>query len=157
MTTFKRDFSFNQDIIGVVARNVRKYRKMAGITQEQLAIDIGVSNDFLRRFETTFGKEGMSLNTLYKISIVLNIPMDKFFIEYEFNKSMYKTVANNIKKYREQKGLTTKELSNYTEIKEEYLNLLETKPDNCTISIYDLYKISVILETSIEKFFIEIS
>ncbi|MCX4254326.1 MAG: helix-turn-helix transcriptional regulator [Bacilli bacterium] len=81
MTTFKRDFSFNQDIIGVVARNVRKYRKMAGITQEQLAIDIGVSNDFLRRFETTFGKEGMSLNTLYKISIVLNIPMDKFFIE----------------------------------------------------------------------------
>ena len=54
---------------------------MAGITQEQLAIDIGVSNDFLRRFETTFGKEGMSLNTLYKISIVLNIPMDKFFIE----------------------------------------------------------------------------
>jgi transcriptional regulator with XRE-family HTH domain len=95
MTTFKRDFSFNQDIIGVVARNVRKYRKMADafscglltllisspITQEQLAIDIGVSNDFLRRFETTFGKEGMSLNTLYKISIVLNIPMDKFFIE----------------------------------------------------------------------------
>jgi ribosome-binding protein aMBF1 (putative translation factor) len=41
--------------------------------------------------------------------------------KYEFNKSMYKTVANNIKKYREQKGLTTKELSNYTEIKEEFI------------------------------------
>ncbi len=81
MTTFKRDFSFNQNIIEVVARNVRKYRKMAGITQEQLAIDIGVSNDFLRRFETTFGKEGMALNTLYKISIVLNVSMDKFFEE----------------------------------------------------------------------------
>lgn len=80
MTTFKRDFSFNGDIIGVVARNVRKYRKLAGITQEQLAIDIGVSNDFLRRFETTFGKEGMSLNTLYKISVVLNVSMDKFFV-----------------------------------------------------------------------------
>ena len=81
MTTFKRDFTFNQNIIEVVARNVRKYRKMAGITQEQLALDIGVSNDFLRRFETTFGKEGMSLNTLYKISIVLNVSMDQFFIE----------------------------------------------------------------------------
>ncbi len=81
MTTFKRDFSFNQNIIEVVARNVRKYRKLAGITQEQLALDIGISNDFLRRFETTFGKEGMSLNTLYKISVVLNVPMDKFFIE----------------------------------------------------------------------------
>lgn len=81
MTTFKRDFSFNQNVIEVVARNVRKYRKMAGITQEQLALDIGVSNDFLRRFETTFGKEGMSLNTLYKISVVLDVSMDKFFIE----------------------------------------------------------------------------
>lgn len=81
MTTFKRDFSFNQNVIEVVARNVRKYRKMAGITQEQVALDIGVSNDFLRRFETTFGKEGMSFNTLYKISVVLDVSMDKFFIE----------------------------------------------------------------------------
>ncbi len=81
MTTFKRDFSFNRNIIEVVARNVRKYRKIAGITQEQLAIDIGVSNDFLRRFETTLGKEGMSLNTLYKISVVLDVSMEKFFEE----------------------------------------------------------------------------
>lgn len=81
MTTFKRDFTFRDNIIEVVARNVRKYRKMAGITQEQLATDIGISNDFLRRFETTFDKEGMSLNTLYKISIVLNVSMEKFFEE----------------------------------------------------------------------------
>jgi len=81
MTTFKRDFVFRDNIIEVVARNVRKYRKMAGITQEQLALDIGISNDFLRRFETTLGKEGMALNTLYKISIVLNVSMEKFFIE----------------------------------------------------------------------------
>lgn len=81
MTTFKRDFCFNQNIIEVVAKNVRKYRKLSGITQEQLALDIGISNDFLRRFETTKGKEGMALNTLYKISIVLNVSMDKFFVE----------------------------------------------------------------------------
>ncbi len=81
MTTFKRDFVFRDNVIEVVARNVRKYRKLAGITQEQLALDIGISNDFLRRFETTYGKEGMSLNTLYKISVVLNVSMDKFFLE----------------------------------------------------------------------------
>lgn len=81
MTTFKREFNFNQSIIEVVAKNVRKFRKLAGITQEQLATDIGVSNDFLRRFETTLGKEGMSLRTLYKISIVLNVTMDQFFID----------------------------------------------------------------------------
>lgn len=81
MTTFKRDFIFRDNVIEIVSKNVRKYRKLAGITQEQLALDIGVSNDFLRRFETTLGKEGMALNTLYKISIVLNVSMDKFFIE----------------------------------------------------------------------------
>lgn len=81
MTTFKRDFIFRDNVIELVAKNVRKYRKQVGITQEQLALDIGVSNDFLRRFETTLGKEGMSLNTLYKISVVLNTSMDKFFTE----------------------------------------------------------------------------
>ena len=81
MTRFKRDFIFKNDIIEIVAKNVRKYRKIAGITQEQLALDIGVSNDFLRRFETTKGKEGISLTTLYKISVVLDETMDKFFQE----------------------------------------------------------------------------
>ncbi len=81
MTTYKRNFNFNMNIIEVVAKNVRKYRKLEGLTQEQLATDIGVSNDFLRRFETTLGKEGISLNTLYKISVVLGVTMDKFFEE----------------------------------------------------------------------------
>ena len=81
MTTFKRDFTFRDTVSEVVARNVRTYWKMAGITQEQLATDIGISNDFLRRFESTFGKEGMSLNTLYKISVVLDVSMEKFFEE----------------------------------------------------------------------------
>ena len=62
-------------------QKIKEKKSQYNLTQEQLATDIGVSNDFLRRFETTFGKEGMSLNTLYKISVVLNVTMDKFFIE----------------------------------------------------------------------------
>ena len=79
MTTFKRNFNFDNDIIKTVAINVRKYRKLAGITQEQLAVDIDMSYDYLRRFESQRGKEGLSLKSLYKISIVLDIPMNKFF------------------------------------------------------------------------------
>lgn len=76
MTTFKRDFSFlDKDDI---KKNIRKYREEAGITQEQLAIDIGISPDYLRRFETNNGKEGLSIHSLYKISVVLDIPVDKF-------------------------------------------------------------------------------
>lgn len=78
MTTFKREFDFEENLNTIVSKNVRKYRKLAGITQEQLAIDIGISADYIRRFETQDGREGISLKTLYKISIVLNTPLDKF-------------------------------------------------------------------------------
>lgn len=79
MTTFKRNFDFDKDIIKTVSKNVRKYRKLAGITQEQLAVDIDMSYDYLRRFESQLGKEGLSLMSLYKISVVLGVPMNKFF------------------------------------------------------------------------------
>ena len=79
MTKCKRDFNFNENIIEVIAYNVIKYRKLNGITQEQLAIDIGVSPEFIRKFESTKGSEGLSLLSLYKISVVLNTTMDKFF------------------------------------------------------------------------------
>ncbi len=79
MTKFKRDFNFNENIIEVVAYNVIKYRKINGITQEQLAIDIGVSPEFIRKFESTKGSEGLKIINLYKISIVLNTSIEKFF------------------------------------------------------------------------------
>ncbi len=47
------------------------------------------------------------------------------------------------------------ELSNYAHISKEYLQKFELADTNMSISIYDLYKISVILETSIDKFFDE--
>ncbi|MBR4178479.1 MAG: helix-turn-helix transcriptional regulator [Bacilli bacterium] len=83
MTRFKRDFDFNENIIEVVAYNVIKYRKLNKITQEQLALDIGVSPEFIRKFESTKGSEGLSLLSLYKISVVLNVSIDKFFESIE--------------------------------------------------------------------------
>lgn len=79
MTTFKRYFYFDIEIRKKISLNIRKYRKIAGITQEQLALDIGVSYDFLRRLEFKEGKVGCSIDTLYKISVVLNTRIDKFF------------------------------------------------------------------------------
>ena len=79
MTKFKRNFDFDDNIIETIAYNVIKYRKISGITQEQLAVDIGVSPEFIRKFESTKGREGLSLLSLYKISIVLGISIDKFF------------------------------------------------------------------------------
>ena len=40
MTTFKRNFKFEENIMVRVSKNIRKYRKIANITQEQLAVDV---------------------------------------------------------------------------------------------------------------------
>lgn len=79
MTTFKRDFQFEDNIMVKVSKNIKKYRKLADITQEQLAVDVGLSYDFIRRLEYKKGAIGCSIDTLYKISVVLGITMDKFF------------------------------------------------------------------------------
>ena len=79
MTTFKRDFKFEENIMVRVSKNIRKYRKIANITQEQLAVDVEKSYDFIRRLEYKNGKIGCSVDTLYRISVVLGLTMDKLF------------------------------------------------------------------------------
>ena len=49
MTVFKRNFDFSYNYMKDVSLNIRKYRKIAGITQEQLAADVEKSYDFIRR------------------------------------------------------------------------------------------------------------
>lgn len=83
MTTFKRNFSFNDNYMKTISNNIRKYRLKAGITQEQLAVDIGLSYDFVRRLEFKKGEIGCSLETLYKISVVLGQPMYRFLKDDE--------------------------------------------------------------------------
>lgn len=79
MTTFKRDFKFEDNIMIKISKNIRKYRKLANITQEQLAVDVGKSYDFIRRLEYKKGEIGCSIDTLYKISVVLGVSVDKLF------------------------------------------------------------------------------
>lgn len=79
MTTFKREFNFEDNIMIKISSNIKKYRLLAGITQEQLAVDVGKSYDFIRRLEYKKGAIGCSIDTLYKISVVLGVTMDKFF------------------------------------------------------------------------------
>lgn len=62
-----------------ISANIKKYRLLAGITQEQLAVDVGKSYDFIKRLEYKKGAIGCSVDTLYKISVVLGITVDKLF------------------------------------------------------------------------------
>ena len=42
---------------------------------------INVTPDHLKRIESPSDRNNISLNTLYKISVVLNVSMEKFFEE----------------------------------------------------------------------------
>lgn len=53
------------------------YRKKAGYTQEAFAEKIGKSVNFLGLVEGTGTIKGVSLETLFKIADVLNIPPSK--------------------------------------------------------------------------------
>ena len=62
-----------------ISRNIKKYRMEEGITQAELAERIGVSHEFIRRNESKKGKKSFSVDTIWKISIALNIDPGKLF------------------------------------------------------------------------------
>ena len=76
-------------IYDVVARNIKKYRMIAGITQAQLAESVGLSHEFIRRKKKKKGRKSFTIDTVYKIAVVLNVPVGKFFdidpIEKDFH------------------------------------------------------------------------
>ncbi len=67
------------NIYEIVARNIKKYRKEKKITQAILAEKVGVSHEFIRRIKSKKGIKTFSVATIYKISLVLDITIDKLF------------------------------------------------------------------------------
>lgn len=60
-----------------IAKNIKKYRKLAGITQAVLAERVKVSHEFIRRIESRKGTKSFSLDTIWKISLALNVEISK--------------------------------------------------------------------------------
>lgn len=75
----------NQDKLNIIiGKNIKKYRqiymqKYGKMTQEDLAEIINVSVSLISSLESTSVSKGISINNLYKISIVLNVPISNFF------------------------------------------------------------------------------
>ncbi len=73
-----------QDMLNkIIGKNIKKYRRKTFIdgkrlTQEKLAELINVSVSLISSLESNKSKKGISINNLYKISIVLNTPISKF-------------------------------------------------------------------------------
>jgi transcriptional regulator with XRE-family HTH domain len=72
-----------RDKYRMLGLRIAMYRKMRGYTQEQFAEAIGKSWSFVSQIEANNGAKikGVSLDTLFTIAEVLDIPASKFFEE----------------------------------------------------------------------------
>ncbi len=74
----KRDYAY-ENLILKLGLKISYYRKLRGYTQEELAEKIDMSLAHLGTIEAPNMNKGVSLKTLFKISQVLDIPMENFF------------------------------------------------------------------------------
>ncbi len=70
---------YEVNIYEQIARNIKKYRMAANITQAVLAERVGVSHEFIRRIESKKGVKTFSVDTIWKISLALDINPGKLF------------------------------------------------------------------------------
>lgn len=69
--------NFNENIKAVICQNIKKYRNEKGVRLMELAEKLDVSNVLSQlMIEKTY-----HFMTLYKISIILGVRIDKFFEE----------------------------------------------------------------------------
>lgn len=68
---------FDDDIYNTIRRNIKKYRKEKGMTAAVLAEMIGRSHDFIRQIESEKVAYNFSVETFYRIAVVLDVGMDK--------------------------------------------------------------------------------
>ena len=61
-----------------IGLKIAYYRKLRGLTQEELAEQVGVTPDFIGRLEAPNISKALSLDTLFDIAAVLEVPPHKF-------------------------------------------------------------------------------
>ena len=77
MATKQEKIKTKEEVKEQISFNIRKYRKERNITQEKLADNADISYDFMRRIESSSGKCGFSIYTIYKISLALDVTIDE--------------------------------------------------------------------------------
>lgn len=76
-------YSFDNAVYDTIRRNIKKYRKEKGLTSAQLAEAVGSSHDFIRQIESEKVRYNFSVDTLYRISVVLGTGVDKLIAHSE--------------------------------------------------------------------------
>ena len=76
-----KHYEFDPNIKAIICQNIKKYRNIRNVSLMDLAEAVDVTPEHLKRIESVNDRNNISLITLYKISVVLNVSIDKFFKE----------------------------------------------------------------------------
>ena len=79
------EFKDEKEIYSIIGKNIKYYRKLYSLnveelTQEHLAELANVSTSLIGNLESKKTYQGISIYNLYKISLILNVPIENFFI-----------------------------------------------------------------------------
>lgn len=84
----KESISFKEEkvLYFIIGKNIRYYRKLYSLnkkelTQEMLAEIANVSTSLIGNLESKKTYQGISIYNLYKISKILEVPIENFFID----------------------------------------------------------------------------
>ncbi len=67
------------NVYQAIGQNIKKYRKLKGLTQEQLAEEIDYSLSFISGIESAY-HQTFSIAALWRISVVLGVSIDKLCV-----------------------------------------------------------------------------
>lgn len=73
-----KQLEFDTNIYDTIRKNIKKYRKEKGMTSAQLAELVDLSHEFIRQIESEKVANTFSVDTLYRISVALDVTLDKF-------------------------------------------------------------------------------
>ncbi len=78
-----------KELFKIIGKNIKYYRKLYNIkkgklTQAELAEKINVSTALIDNLESKHIEQGISVYTLWKISQILEVPIEKFFDDSDF-------------------------------------------------------------------------
>ncbi len=79
------EFLSEKDLYNIIGTNIKYYRKLYSLnekelTQEKLAELANISTSLIGNLESKTISQGISIYNLYKISLILKVPIDNFFI-----------------------------------------------------------------------------
>lgn len=66
------------NIYNIIGKNIKKYRKVKGWTQRELAEKLLLSDSFIAKLESVT-HQTLSIDTLEQIANILEVPIIKFF------------------------------------------------------------------------------